>query len=316
MSINVLSLFDGMSCGQLALKRAKIPVKNYYASEIDDHSIKITLKNFPKTYQLGDVNNILDLYKNKKFNKIDLLIAGSPCQGFSYAGKRLNFEDPRSKLFFIFAEILKTIKPKYFLLENVLMEKSCEDIITNYLKVQPILINSGLITAQARRRLYWTNISFNSYFKNKNIFIKDILQKNIKIDKTKKFKLFKTPKKSKLNLIRVGEKIPFGKFQSENRIYSINGKSPTLTARQDRINIQIKENFRRYFTPIEAERLQTVPDNYTKGVPKTQRFKMLGNGWTIDVIKQIFEGMKENKTEYYKSHKINKFYFYEQLQLF
>jgi len=183
--INVLSLFDGMSCGQLALKKAGIPVKNYYASEIDKHAINITLKNFPKTHQLGDVKNILDLYKNKKLNKIDLLIAGSPCQGFSYAGKRLNFEDPRSKLFFIFAEILKTIKPKYFLLENVLMEKSCVDIITNYLKVQPIVINSGLITAQARRRLYWTNISFNTYFKNKNIFIKDILQKNIKIDKKK-----------------------------------------------------------------------------------------------------------------------------------
>lgn len=313
--INVLSLFDGMSCGQLALKKAGIPVKNYYASEIDKHAINITLKNFPKTHQLGDVKNILDLYKNKKLNKIDLLIAGSPCQGFSYAGKRLNFEDPRSKLFFIFAEILKTIKPKYFLLENVLMEKSCVDIITNYLKVQPIVINSGLITAQARRRLYWTNISFNTYFKNKNIFIKDILQKNIKIDK-KKFKLYKTPKKSKLNLIDVGEKIPFGKFKSRNRIYSINGKSPTLTTKQDRINIQIKENFRRYLTPIEAERLQTVPDNYTKGVTKTQRFKMLGNGWTIDVIKQIFEGIKENKTEYYKQHKINKFYFYEQLQLF
>ena len=156
--MNVLSLFDGMSCGQLALKRANISVDNYYASEIDKYAIEIARKNFQNTVHLGDVQDILKFWKHNKFPKIDLLMGGSPCQGFSFAGKQLNFSDPRSKLFFEFVRIMKEVKPKYFLLENVAMKKESQDVITSYMGVEPIMINSSLFSAQNRKRLYWTNI--------------------------------------------------------------------------------------------------------------------------------------------------------------
>jgi DNA-cytosine methyltransferase len=153
--MNVLSLFDGMSCGQIALKKLGIQVDNYFASEIDKHAIAVTMHNFPNTIQLGDVTKVFA----KDLPKIDLLIGGSPCQGFSFAGKQLNFDDPRSKLFFEFVRLLEETKPKYFLLENVLMKKEYEQIITDHLGVEPIFINSALVSAQNRKRLYWTNIT-------------------------------------------------------------------------------------------------------------------------------------------------------------
>lgn len=151
--MNVLSLFDGMSCGQIALNRANIQYNNYFASEIDKNVIKVTQHNYPNTVQLGDVTKIEFIA-----TKIDLLIGGSPCQGFSFAGKQLNFDDPRSKLFFEFVRLKNELQPKYFLLENVVMKKEYEDVINKYLGVQPILINSHLVSGQHRRRLYWTNI--------------------------------------------------------------------------------------------------------------------------------------------------------------
>ncbi len=155
----MLSCFDGISAGQLALQRAGIKVDNYYASEIDKYAITITQKNFPNTIQLGDINN----WKNWNLPKIDLIIGGSPCQGFSNAGKGLNFDDPRSKLFFVFVDILKYFNPEYFLLENVKMKKEWEAILTEYVGVNPILINSALVSAQSRKRLYWTIFQiFNS----------------------------------------------------------------------------------------------------------------------------------------------------------
>ena len=153
--MNVLSLFDGMSCGQIALNKADINIDNYYASEIDEYAIKVTQKNYPNTIQLGSVVDV----KGTDLPKIDLLIGGSPCQGFSFAGKQLNFEDERSKLFFEYVRILKETKPKYFLLENVRMKKEYQDVISSALGVEPILINSNLVSAQERKRLYWTNIS-------------------------------------------------------------------------------------------------------------------------------------------------------------
>ena len=152
--INVLSLFDGISCGQLALQRAGIDVGKYYSSEIDPYTVKVTQRNFPNTIQLGDITNI----KGEDLPKIDLLIGGSPCQGFSILGKQLNFEDSRSKLFFEFVRLLKETKPKYFLLENVVMKQEWQDIISEQLGVKPIHINSKLLSAQNRPRLYWTNI--------------------------------------------------------------------------------------------------------------------------------------------------------------
>lgn len=152
--INVLSLFDGISCGQVALERAGIKVNNYFASEIDKHAIKVTQSNYPNTIQIGDVTKV----KGADLPKIDLLIGGSPCQGFSFAGKQLNFNDIRSKLFFEFVRLLEETKPKYFLLENVKMKKEYQNIITEYLEVEPITINSNLLSAQNRTRYYWTNI--------------------------------------------------------------------------------------------------------------------------------------------------------------
>ena len=170
--INVLSLFDGISCGQIALERAGVEVENYFASEIDKHAIKVTQANYPNTKQLGDVRNVTA----EKLPKIDLLIGGSPCQGFSFAGKQLNFDDPRSKLFFEFVRLKNELQPKYFLLENVKMKKEYQDIISSYLGVEPIMINSNLVSAQNRVRYYWTNIPVKGLPKDRCILLKDITE--------------------------------------------------------------------------------------------------------------------------------------------
>jgi site-specific DNA-cytosine methylase len=256
--INVLSLFDGISCGQIALKRAKIPVLNYYSSEIDPFAIKITQKNFPKTIQLGDVTK----WRLWDLPEIDLLMGGSPCQGFSSAGSRLNFEDPRSKLFFEFVDILNIFKPKYFLLENVKMKKEWVNIISDYMKVDPIEINSALVSAQTRKRLYWTNIP-------------DIKQ----------------PKDRKRFYNKVLYRLPHGYITKETKLFA---KYPTLVAQSPGTKYRevVDENTTRVISPEECEKLQTIPKNYTKGIPKTRRYAVIGNGWTVDVIAHILKGMK------------------------
>jgi DNA-cytosine methyltransferase len=172
--MNVLSLFDGMSCGRLALDRLGIEVDQYYAAEIDKYAIQVTQENWPETIQLGDVTQI----KGKDLPKIDLILAGSPCQGFSFAGKQLAFDDPRSALFFEFVRILKECNPKYFLLENVKMKKEFLDIITQQVGAEPILINSALVSAQNRQRYYWTNIPGVEQPENRGIVLRDILETN------------------------------------------------------------------------------------------------------------------------------------------
>jgi DNA-cytosine methyltransferase len=172
--MNVLSLFDGMSCGQIALDQLGIQVDNYFASEIDKYAIQVAKNNYPNMKHLGDVTTV----NGSELPKIDLLIGGSPCQGFSFAGKQLNFDDPRSKLFFEFVRLLKECNPKYFLLENVKMKKEYQDIITEHLGVEPIEINSNLVSAQNRKRLYWTNIPGVTLPNDKNIFLKDIVHEN------------------------------------------------------------------------------------------------------------------------------------------
>jgi DNA (cytosine-5)-methyltransferase 3A len=174
--MNVLSLFDGMSCGQIALNRSGIKYNNYFASEVDKHAIKVTQANYPDTIQLGCVKNV----NPENLPKIDLLIGGSPCQGFSFAGKQLNFEDERSKLFFEYVRLLKEIKPNYFLLENVKMKKEYQDVISSYLGVEPIFIDSSLVSAQSRKRLYWTNIPNVVQPDDKGICLSDILIDNNK----------------------------------------------------------------------------------------------------------------------------------------
>ena len=169
---SVLSLFDGMSCGQIALNRVGIEYDNYFASEVDKHAIKVTQTNYPNTIQLCDVTKV----KAIDLPKIDLLIGGSPCQGFSFAGKQLNFDDPRSKLFFEYVRLKNELNPKYFLLENVKMKKEYQDIISSYLGVEPIMINSNLVSAQNRVRYYWTNIPIKGLPNDKGILLKDITE--------------------------------------------------------------------------------------------------------------------------------------------
>ena len=170
--MNVLSLFDGMSCGQIALNRLGIEYDNYFASEIDPHAIKVTQHNYPNTKQIGSVTEV----KGKDLPKIDLLFGGSPCQGFSFAGKQLNFDDPRSALFFEFVRVLKETNPTYFLLENVNMKQEFQDVISELLGVKPIKINSALVSAQNRVRLYWTNIPNVDQPEDKGISLKDITE--------------------------------------------------------------------------------------------------------------------------------------------
>ena len=313
--MKVLSLFDGMSCGQLALQKVGANVTKYYASEIDKYAIQIAKKNFPNTIHLGDVTNINGNSFRNEF-QIDLLIGGSPCQGFSFAGKQLNFDDPRSKLFFEFVRILKECKPKYFLLENVVMAKASQQVISQYLGVEPIEINSSLVSAQHRKRLYWTNIPFEMP-DDKNILLKDILENGLASDKmTKDGKAYcltaryqgavwwNSIQRKQRTMVRVEK--PISKYGLQQigvadlnghdllkRVYSSEGKSPTLNAHGGG-NTEPKigeKNFWRKLTPLECERLQTVPDNYTQGVSNTQRYKMIGNGWTVDVIAHIFKNI-------------------------
>jgi site-specific DNA-cytosine methylase len=270
MELNVLSLFDGMACGRLALDRAGIEVNNYYASEIDPYAIKIAQKNFSDIIQIGDVKNV----NIKDLKHITLLIGGSPCQGFSFAGKGLNFEDPRSALFFEYVKILKQLNPKYFLLENVQMKKEYEDIISGYLGVKPIVINSALVSAQNRVRLYWTNIPGIKQPEDKGVLLKDIIE-NGYVDRDKSYC------------------IDANYYKGGSLKNYLEKKRRQLVFRQSELRLMVKLTSEEYrmLTPIECERLQTLPDGYTEGVSNTQRYKMLGNGWTCNVITHILQNI-------------------------
>jgi site-specific DNA-cytosine methylase len=301
--VNVLSLFDGMSCGQIALERAGVAVENYFASEVDKYAIEVTKKNYPNTIHLGDVTK----WNEWDLPEIDLLIGGSPCQGFSFAGKQLNFGDPRSRLFFEYVGVLNKVKPKYFLLENVKMKKEYQDVISDHLGVEPVEINSSLVSAQNRVRLYWTNIPNITQPIDKNLYAKDILESETPVDyilsemfknrfeKSKsnhRKKKFPTTGKIKILGTTVND-IAAG-TNSSHWVHDINTKMGCLSARDYKQPKQIIDQHGelRKLTPLEFERLQTVPDNYTDSVSKTQRYKMLGNGWTVDVIAHILSGIK------------------------
>ena len=269
--LNVLSLFDGMSCGQIALQRVGIKVENYFASEIDKYAIQVAKHNFPNTKHIGSVVDV----KGNDLPKIDLLIGGSPCQGFSFAGKGLNFEDPRSKLFFEFTRLLKECKPKYFLLENVKMKQEFQDIINEQFGIKPILINSSLVSAQNRERLYWTNIPIQGLPDDKGLFLKDVIE----IGTGKKLSEQTAQRPRTLRNYRSENQKAFCMLATMWKGSQSNGMTV------------IDDNGLRNITPLECERLQTVPDNYTNVVADTNRYTMLGNGWTVDVIAHIFGGL-------------------------
>ena len=342
--MNVLSLFDGMSCGQIALNRAGIKYDNYFASEIDKHAIKVTQANYPGTVQLGSITEL----DGTKLPKIDLLIGGSPCQSFSVAGNGKGF-DGKSGLFWEYVRILKETKPIYFLLENVKMKKEWQQVISDALGVVPIEINSALVSAQNRKRLYWTNIPDIEQPKDIGIFLRDILEAGI-VDRDKSYcidsnywkgtnveqyitkcrrqivfaeksqtilaTIYKENAKSMIKRKKLGLVVAFterrteeakrirrefmlkyGKDFSPRRAKELvcreDGKMNCLTATfsmKEHTLIDEKVYYRK-LTPIEYERLQTVPDNYTDCVSNTQRYKMLGNGWTVDVVAHIFKGL-------------------------
>lgn len=362
----VLSLFDGISCGRVALERANIPIEVYYASEIDKYAIQIAQKNYPDTIQLGDINNI-DF--KEYIGKIDLIMGGSPCQDLSIAGKRKGLQGERSGLFYKFVEAIEVIKPRYFLLENNYgMPQEAYEEISRLMGCYPIMINSALVSAQTRKRFYWTNIGPAQYNlfdfptvdipqpENKGILLKDILETGIapneksrciqsSIGRTTEREYFKKnqgqmvaePLKIPENTVKGYAEINQGECmdlthlsskthrwramkdktnclqtQSEfyqyikpvalrNRVYSVQNKSVTLKANGGwggaktglyKIDLPDGEYLIRKLTPIECERLQTLPDNYTEGISNTQRYKSIGNGWTVDVIAHIFSFIK------------------------
>ena len=372
--MRVYSAFDGMSCGQVALERANIPVKTYLASEVDKYAIAVARYNYPYTRQIGDINKV----NPNSIKDIDLMIGGSPCQDVSFSGKGKGLVDgERSNLFFKWAEHLDIIKPRFFLLENVRMKQEYQDIISDILGVQPIMIPSSLVSAQKRDRWYWTNIPFEMP-KDKNIYLKDIGEDGV-VDRDKSFcidanywkggNLKSYFEKNRRQLvfddhrcIQVGIADIKG-YDVIKRVYSREGKSPTLTTMQgghrepkvicgqmigrkinpktgkrddynpnikteqrielrgdgktgalttvQKDNLVVRDKYWRSLTPKECERLQTLADDYTmfgdfddalnptdddyfiKPISKTQRYKMLGNGWCVDVVTEIFKGLRK-----------------------
>ena len=281
--MKVLSLFDGISAGQVALERAGIEC-DYYASEIDKYAIKVTQANYPGTTQLGDVTQL-------KNQPCDLLLAGSPCQGFSFAGKQLNFDDDRSKLFFEFIRIKEESQPEFFLLENVRMKQEYQDVISNLLGVEPIKINSSLVSGQNRTRLYWTNIPFSPPT-DRGIQFKDILETDV----DKRFYVTE----HHLSRIVLGDLTRVGGvcFKHPGKEMS---KCPCLMARhykgisgREYYPAVVEPDGLRKLSPEECEKLQTFPVGYTDHVSNTQRFKSLGNSFTVDVIASIVSGLNDN----------------------
>jgi DNA (cytosine-5)-methyltransferase 3A len=356
--MNVLSLFDGMSCGQIALDRLNISVGNYFSSEIKNHAIKVTQKNYPNTIQVGDVTKL----SSEILPNIDLLFGGSPCQSFSVAGDGSGF-DGKSRLFWEFVRLLREVKPKYFLLEIVVMRKEWQQVITEALGVEPVMINSKLFTAQNRPRLYWTNIPFDKNICDKEVYLKDVLNvdtsralvnKIDKIDVVEKVRVRKYNvdteglksllKASKLKSGKTISKISYdlgvkkttvdhwfrndscfsipepsiwsalkgcldiqdnsfdssvcefiekdNVFEMSNRVYRVNGKSPTLTASCKKVRVIDDSGNISLLNKSHFELLQGVPAGYTDCLTDTQAMNVIGDGWTIDVITHIFKGLK------------------------
>lgn len=283
--MKVLSLFDGISCGMVALERANIPVERYVAYEIDKYAIQISKKNYPQIEHCGDVTTA-DFTQYKGF---DLLIGGSPCQDLCSMGSHKGLAGEKSGLFFEFERALKESNPKYFLLENnASMTKENEEIITKIMGVEPIMINSVDFTAQNRKRLYWTNIPIEEW-EIQNVLLLDIAQN---IEEKQEFLI--TEKVNKyLSEEYKGRKIQKTVLAS---IRQLSEKSRCLSTRSGDVGsnsgLCLLQNGEYYVaTPIECERLQTLPDNYTSGISNPQRYKCIGNGWTVDVIAHILKGV-------------------------
>jgi len=337
--VNVVSLFDGISCARVALEKAGFKVVNYYASEIDKYALEIAKKNYPDTIQLGDVVKLRNSYRMlSKLKGVDLLIGGSPCQDLSIAKQnRKGLDGSRSGLFYEYVRILKNIKPKYFILENVAsMPKSAREVITKELGVEPIMINASLVSAQNRKRLFWTNIPNVVLPKDKGIMLQDILESGSTEDMKSLVITATYHKKNERDFLkkRSGQMVQIGdiggKAQSQ-RVYDPKGKSVALqaggggmgaktglyavpvalrnrgsgkkpeynktgkanamTTVQTDSMVEVEKVIRK-LSPVECERLQCLPDNYTEGISNSQRYKVLGNAFNVDVVAHILSFMK------------------------
>lgn len=306
--MKVLSLFDGISCGMLALQRAGIPVECYDAFEIDKYAITVSSNNFPDIVHHG---NVFD-GNFKKFKGYDLLLGGSPCTYWSIAkkGRETTSDGMGFQLFIEYVRALKESQCRYFLYENnYSIHQNIKSEITKYLGVEPIMINSALVSAQQRKRCYWTNIPNIHQPEDKGILLIDILESGVSWQKKSycmtasyngaiiRNTLERKQRTMIAEPIRIGE---YGKGSQGQRIYSVHGKSVTLSANGGgqgaktglyKIDLPDGDYIIRKLTPIEAERLQTLPDNYTAGISNTQRYKCIGNGWTVDVITHILGGL-------------------------
>jgi len=321
--MKVLSLFDGISCARVALERAGFKIEKYYASETDKYAIQIAQKNYQDTIRVGDITKL----KGSDFKDIDLIIGGSPCQDLSISKKdRKGLHGKRSVLFWDFLRLIKEVHPKWWILENVAsMSEASRNAITKALGEncnmsiywQPKMIDAALVSAQSRKRLFWTNISGVTQPDDKGILLKDILEKEvdkkyfIKTDWYEKkgldYKFHSPPYEGKAtalravdykgthNIVRVGK---IGKGGQGERIYSTQGKSTTLSAhgggRGAKTGLYRVENGIRRLTPLEGERLQCLPDNYTEGISNTQRYKCVGNAFNVDVVAHILSFIKPN----------------------
>ena len=303
--MNVLSLFDGISCARVALDRAGIKVNAYMSSEIDKNAIKVSEKNYPDIIRVGSVVNL------EVEGQVDLLIGGSPCQDLSIAKKdRKGLGGDRSGLFWEYVRIMKECKPQWFVLENVAsMPKADRDIITREMGVEPVMFNASLVSAQSRKRLFWTNIPFDLP-EDRGILLKDILQPDGEVDERMVVKGGKSAcidanyhkgssvehaiKKKVRTMVKVGH--IGGSDAQANRVYDTDGKSATLSALGGGLGAKTglyKSNDRiRKLTPIECERLQGLPDNYTEGIAMTNRYKCLGNAFNVDVVAHILGRVK------------------------
>ena len=306
--MNVLSLFDGISAGRVALERAEIKVDKYYASEIDKYAIKVTMNNYPDTIQIGNVYDI----DYSKLENIDIVIGGSPCTHWSIAKKdrETTSEGIGFDLFMQFVTAIKKVKPKFFLYENNFsIHKDIKQAISEKLGVQPIMINSALVSGQQRKREYWTNIPNITQPKDRGILLKDILESGVPYQEkshvlTASYNcavIWNSLERSQRSMIaepvRIGQ---IGKGGQGDRIYSVYGKSVCLSANGGgrgaktglyKIDLPDGDYAIRKLTPIECERLQTFKDDYTSGISNTQRYKCLGNSWTVDIIAHILKGM-------------------------
>ncbi|MCM1222402.1 MAG: DNA cytosine methyltransferase [Lachnospiraceae bacterium] len=308
--MKVLSLFDGISCGRLALERADFSVEKYDAFEIDKYAISVSANNFPDIIQHGDVFN----GDFTQFKGYDLLLGGSPCTYWSVAkkGRETTADGKGFRLFLQYVRALEESNCKYFVYENNhSIHKNIKNAISEKFGVKPIMINSALVSAQQRKRCYWTNIPNVTQPDDKNILLKDILESGLSWQEksycmTASYDgaIFKNTLERKQRTmvavpIRIGE---YGKGGQGQRIYSVQGKSVTLSANGGgqgaktglyKIDLPDGDYIIRKLTPVEAERLQTLPDNYTAGISNTQRYKCIGNAWTVDVISHILGGIKD-----------------------